>query len=677
MRMRKKPWAEQELQSCRFFVETPEPNCGRWRERYPVQIRKNPLHVEIGCGKCVQTGALAHASRDIRFLAVDEVKKVLAVGVREIYKAYGEETPDNILLTCADATETDTWLSTDDCVERLYISFPNPWNQRLKHQKRRLTHPRQLMQYRSAMVDNAEIWFKTDDATLFTDSLDYFTACGFTITYKTDDLHHSGFTPNFESEHERLFSAQGKPIHMCIARKGELPKDFVPPKQKKARKKEQDMCTASIRETQNLIDFLAKSPTAFQGTKELSQMLEEEGFVKLHEGEPWQCVPGGLYYITRNLTTCIAWRMPVSAPTGVMLTASHTDSPTFKLKAHEENEAFGKYIRLNTERYGGAILSTWMDRPLSVAGRAIILKDGQFLTKLVQIDKDLCIIPNVAPHMNRSINDGYKLNPAVDMVPVAGASASKGALRKMIAEQAGCAEEEIVTADLYLYDRTGGRIWGANNEFFSAPRIDNMQCAYSTLRGFLDADAPQSTIQVYAAFDNEETGSSTKQGAASNILLDLLNRVCACADADPRTLLASSFMLSADNGHAMHPNHPELSDKDNCPHMNGGVVIKYNASQRYTTDGISAAIFGEICKRAGVPTQIFANRSDLMGGGTLGSISNCRVAMNTVDIGLAQLAMHSCYETGGCDDTLHMINAVKAFYNTTIISTADGSYTLA
>jgi len=676
VRLRKKPWAEAELASSPFFIENAEKYKGRWAEAFPEHMRGKPLHLEVGCGKCVQTSAQAHANRDVRLLAIDEVRKILAVGAREVLNAYGEDDVDNLRLCCADASELDGWLAAEDKVERIYISFPNPWTQRIKHHKRRLTHPRQLMQYREAMIDGGEIWFKTDDLELFEASKEYFPSCGFVITYLTDDLHASGFEPNFRSEHENKFAAQGMPIHMLIARKDKLPDDFVPPKQKNMRKREMKMNNQAINETRNLISFLEKSPTAFQAVAEISKKLTENGFEKLNEGAAWNIVPGGKYFITRNNTTAIAFRMPEKAPESVLVTASHTDSPTFKIKANPENEAFGKYVRLNTERYGGAILFSWMDRPLSVAGRVIVLKDGSFETKLVNIDKDLCVIPNVAPHMMRGLNDGFKPNPAVDMVPLMGEAASKGALKKMVAEQIGCAEEEIAAMDLYLYDRTGGRVWGANDEFYSVPRIDNMQCAYSTLVGFLNAKTSETALQVYAAFDNEETGSSTKQGAASNILLDLLNRACESQNVDLRAILASSFMLSADNGHAMHPNHPELSDRDNCPHMNGGVVIKYNASQRYTTDGISAAIFAEICKRAGVPTQSFANRSDLMGGGTLGSIANCRVAMNTVDIGLAQLAMHSCYETGGCADTLYMEQAVEAFYNTTITSTGDGNYAI-
>ncbi len=426
--------------------------------------------------------------------------------------------------------------------------------------------------------------------------------------------------------------------------------------------------------TQELISFLSKSPTAFQAVDNLSKMLESNGFVKLHEGDSWAVRPGMKFYITRNMTSILAFRVPTGRLSSIMLAASHTDSPAFKIKANAENEAFGKYIRLNTEKYGGGILSSWFDRPLSAAGRVIVRTENGFICKSAVIDRDLCLIPNVAIHMKRDLNDGYKINPAVDTVPLLGEIASKGAWNRLLSDAVGADEKDIAASDMYLYDRTGGRIWGAGNEFYSSPRIDNMQCAFATLKGFLASEASESVLQVYASFDNEETGSSTKQGAASGLLADALGRITSACGADLREVLASSFMLSADNGHAMHPNHPEYADKDNAPHLNGGVVIKYNASQRYTTDALSAAIFQSICSHAGVPTQVYANRSDIPGGGTLGSISNVRVAMNTVDIGLAQLAMHSCYETGGCMDTLAMTDASRAFFSTSIKAASDGEY---
>lgn len=434
------------------------------------------------------------------------------------------------------------------------------------------------------------------------------------------------------------------------------------------------MTIENITATRELLEFIEKSPTAFHAVSSASEILEEAGFTRLNEGDKWELVRGGKYYVTRNLSSILAFVIPEEFENSFLITASHTDSPTFKLKTEYESEAFGKYIKFNVEGYGGMINSTWLDRPLSVAGRVIVHEDDKFTARLVKIDRDLVLIPNVAVHQNRTINNGFVYNAASDLMPLFSAKDGKGGLKKLIAEELGCAEEAIVISDLYLYNRTPQSIWGGDNEFFSSPRIDNLQCAYTTLRGFVNAADTCRSLGVYAAFDNEETGSSTKQGANSQFMFDTLNRICEALDLDLRRVLASSFMVSADNGHAKHPNHPELSDGQNAPHMNEGVVIKSNASQKYTTDALSAALFGEICRRADVPVQLFANRSDMGGGSTLGSISNTNVALNTVDIGLAQLAMHSSYETGGCADTLYMIRAITEFYKSVITSEEDGVY---
>lgn len=430
----------------------------------------------------------------------------------------------------------------------------------------------------------------------------------------------------------------------------------------------------NISETRRLIEFIEDSPTAFHAVEAISAMLDKAGFTRLNEADMWELETAGKYYVTRNLSSVIAFVIPDTSADSFMVTASHTDSPTFKLKTESEAEAFGKYVKLNVEGYGGMINSSWLDRPLSIAGRVICRTENGFAARLVKIDRDLVLIPNVAVHQNRTINSGFSYNAAVDMMPLYSSKDGRGSLRRIVAEAAGCLEDEIAVSDLYLYNRTKPSIWGADNEFFSSPRIDNLQCAYSTLRGFIASSDACPEIAVYAAFDNEETGSSTKQGANSQLMFDTLQRICEARHLDLRRALASSFMVSADNGHAKHPNHPELSDSMNAPHMNEGVVIKSNAAQKYTTDALSAAIFGSICKKAGVPTQLFANRSDMGGGSTLGSISNTNVAMNTVDIGLAQLAMHSSYETGGCADTLYMIDAITEFYKTKIICEADGVY---
>lgn len=432
----------------------------------------------------------------------------------------------------------------------------------------------------------------------------------------------------------------------------------------------------NIKTTEELLGFLKNSPTAFQTVEEIGKKLTEAGFAKLGEHENWDIVPGGKYFVTRNGSSVIAFSVPKEYANSFMIAASHTDSPTFKLKSAFEAEACGKYVKLNVEGYGGMILSSWLDRPLSIAGRLIVKDGSKITTKNVNIDRDLVLIPNVAIHQNRQINSGFSYNIAVDMMPLYSASDKKGTLLETAAEYAGCAKENVVGGDLYLYNRTPGTIWGAGDEFFSSARIDNLQCAYSTLMGFISAADEAKAVNVYASFDNEETGSATKQGAGSQFLSDTLAKIAEKLGFSVTEALASSFMVSADNGHAKHPNHPELSDAQNSPAMNEGVVIKENAAQKYTTDAVSSAIFAKICEDANVPVQRFANRSDMGGGSTLGSISNTNAAMITVDIGLAQLAMHSSYETAGTKDTGYMIDAITQFYKSKLTTDGDGSYTI-
>lgn len=432
----------------------------------------------------------------------------------------------------------------------------------------------------------------------------------------------------------------------------------------------------NIKTTEELLGFLKNSPTAFQAVEEIGKKLTEAGFAKLREHENWDIVPGGKYFVTRNGSSVIAFSVPKKYAHSFMITASHTDSPTFKLKSAFEAEACGKYVKLNVEGYGGMILSSWLDRPLSIAGRLIVKDGSKITTKNVNIDRDLVLIPNVAIHQNRQINSGFSYNIAVDMMPLYSASDKKGTLLETAAEYAGCAKENVVGGDLYLYNRTPGTIWGAGDEFFSSARIDNLQCAYSTLIGFISAADEAKAVNVYASFDNEETGSATKQGAGSQFLSDTLAKIAEKLGFSVTEALASSFMVSADNGHAKHPNHPELSDAQNSPAINEGVVIKENAAQKYTTDAVSSAIFAKICEDANVPVQRFANRSDMGGGSTLGSISNTNAAMITVDIGLAQLAMHSSYETAGTKDTGYMIDAITQFYKSKLTTDGDGSYTI-
>ena len=416
-----------------------------------------------------------------------------------------------------------------------------------------------------------------------------------------------------------------------------------------------------------LLSFIRHSPTAFHAVESVAQMLDEAGFIRLTEGKKYALHPKDACYITRNGSSLIAFRIPEDTPTGFMIAASHSDSPSFKLKETGEIQVLGKYTKLNTERYGGMILSSWLDRPLSLAGRIILDTPEGLRPVLVNIDRDLLVIPNVAIHLNRSVNDGFSWNPAVDTLPLLAQAAEPVSVHSLLAEQLDIAPETIVGQDLFLYARDpGGRI-GAHGEFFVSPRIDDLECAFTTLQGFLTA-TPSKAIAVYALFDNEETGSESKQGAASDFLSATLRRIAAelPSAVDLDTLLSHSFMLSADNAHACHPNHPELSDGQNAPHMNGGVVIKFNASQRYTTDAVSAALVKKICQNVNVPVQFYANRSDMPGGSTLGSISNTKVSILTADIGLAQLAMHSACETAGSQDPDHMITATREFFSSAL-----------
>ena len=425
-----------------------------------------------------------------------------------------------------------------------------------------------------------------------------------------------------------------------------------------------------------LLEFIRKSPTAFHAVENAAEQLERAGFHCLHEGEKWDLRAGEKYYLTRNKSSILAFATPTEDAKQLLLSASHTDSPMFKLKNDYEAPAFGTYGRLDTEVYGGTILSSWMDRPLSLAGRAVVRDGNAYRAELFSFDRDLMVIPNVAIHMNRAVNSGYTFNPAVDMLPLYSMWGESPTLSDLLAKELGCEKENLVGLDAFVCNRMAGSVWGAANEFFSAPRIDNLMCLFGTLNGFLSSAPHPDSLNLWFSADNEETGSATKQGAGSAMLSDTLDRICEAFGWDKRVLLANGFMVSADNGHAKHPNHPELSDPKNAPRLGGGVVIKTNAAQHYTTDGPSAALFSEICRKAGVPIQQFANRSDQPGGSTLGSISNTKVPLLTVDIGMAQLAMHSAYETAACADCDHLEKAMTAFYGIGITAVRDGEWAL-
>lgn len=419
----------------------------------------------------------------------------------------------------------------------------------------------------------------------------------------------------------------------------------------------------------DMLEFIEKSPSCFHAVANIKKALLEAGCTELTETGEWELTPGCGYFATRNESSLIAFRLPEADAQGFHITAAHSDSPAFKLKESPEMAVEGAYIKLNTEKYGGMILSTWLDRCLSVAGRVVVRGKNGLETRLVNVEKDLLVIPNVAIHMNRDMNNGYAYNPQTDMLPLyagsEGDGKGKSMLMKRIAKAAGVKKDEILGHDLFLYPREKGRMIGENGEFVLSPRLDDLQCVYAAHRAFAES-VPERFINVCAVFDNEEVGSGTRQGADSTFLEDVLWRIGEGLKMSRSRLLqmiAGSFLISADNAHAVHPNHPEKADPTNRPYLNGGIVIKYHGSQRYATDAVSAAVMKRICEKADVPYQAYANRSDIPGGSTLGNISTAHVSVSSVDIGLPQLAMHSAVETAGVKDTKYAIDAFRVFFS--------------
>ena len=415
-----------------------------------------------------------------------------------------------------------------------------------------------------------------------------------------------------------------------------------------------------------LCDFLDCSKSVYHAQVYIVKELEQEGYTKLSECENWTLVPGGKYMVTRGGTAVLAFRIPREIKGGFQMSASHSDRPTFKVK--ENAELTGTYTRLAVERYGGMLIAPWLDRPLSIAGRVLVDTDKGVESKLLDIDRDLLLMPNVAIHMNRQANDGYKWNPAVDTLPLLGGKDAKGKFAALLEEQAG---GKILGHDLFLYVREKAKVWGIDEEYISAAALDDLQCSWGCLQGFLNAKECDA-IPVFCLFDSEEVGSSSVQGAASMLLPDVLGRICEALNLDLRQMLAKSFMVSADNAHAVHPNHPELADPTNAPTLGGGIVVKFNANLRYCTDGVSSAVFRKVCEKAGANVQTYCNRADIPGGSTLGNISLSHVSVPTVDIGLPQLAMHSCYETAAVADTLALEDAMAAYFGSCLMLSEDG-----
>ena len=423
-----------------------------------------------------------------------------------------------------------------------------------------------------------------------------------------------------------------------------------------------------------LLAFINESPSCYHAAASAARRLEAADYRRLREEESWRLEPGGRYYVTRGGASLIAFRVPRGEFPGFLLAAAHTDSPAFKVREAAEVPSAGGCLRLSVEPYGGMIHRSWLDRPLSAAGRVMVRQGETVASRLVYLDRDLLVIPSVAIHMNREVNQGAALKPNVDLLPLFGLGTELGAFRRLVAEAAGAAEADVLATDLYLCLRQPAVLAGAREELIVGPRLDDLQCAYACLQGFLDA-AEGGSLPVLALFHNEEVGSGTRQGADSTFLKDVLERICAALGRDREfyhTAVANSFLVSADNAHAVHPAHPEYADPGEAPVLGGGIVVKYNANQRYTTDAESDAIFRQVCAGVGVPVQRYSNRADLPGGSTLGNISTAHLSVRSVDIGLPQLAMHAACETAAAADTEALVRVMTAYFARTFRATPEG-----
>ena len=424
--------------------------------------------------------------------------------------------------------------------------------------------------------------------------------------------------------------------------------------------------------TEKLIDFLNASPVNFLAVRNVCNELLDNGFVQLKAEDAIRNLPEK-FFITKNESAVFAFHLGRStmADAGFHIIAAHSDSPTFRIKPNAEMTGEGGMVRLNTEAYGGSILNTWFDRPLSLAGRVILRSDDALMpeTRLLHIKRPLLVIPNLAIHFNRQVNDGVKLNKQKDMLPILGYVNDKlegdGLLIRIIADELKIEKERIIDFDLYLYDTTPACLVGLNNEFVSSGRLDDLSMVHAGLEAMTAGDGQADVTRVLAVFDNEETGSGTKQGAGSNFLMSLIQRIVmaqgGCLD-DYFRSVEKAFMVSADNAHGFHPNYAEKYDPMNHALLGGGPVIKINAAQKYATDAMSAAAFQQICERAGVPCQRFVNRSDIAGGSTLGNILTSSIAIRGVDMGNPVLAMHSVRELASASDHENCVKAFIEFY---------------
>ena len=427
-----------------------------------------------------------------------------------------------------------------------------------------------------------------------------------------------------------------------------------------------------------LLKFLDASPVNFLAARNIACELEQNGYRRLDPQQPLgELKAGDKVYVTKNDSSVYAFRLgrkPL-AETGFHMICAHSDSPTFRVKPHAEMTGEGRLVRLNTEVYGGPILSTWFDRPLTLAGRVIVRgKDAMSPeTMLMHVRRPLLQISNLAIHFNRQVNDGVKLSKQKDMLPLLGlindeleqGNLLMNVIVEELSKQRPVSHEDILDFDLYLADTQPACTFGVHDEFISSGRLDDLSMCFAGLEALIAAPE-NDTTQVLAIFDNEETGSQTKQGAGSPFLASMLMRIARQQSGTEEAYwqaVERAFMISADNAHAFHPNYAEKYDPTNHPMLGGGPAIKFNASQKYASDAVSAAIFAEICRKAGVPCQRFVNHSDVAGGSTLGNILASTVPLRGVDMGNAILGMHSCRETGSVADHEYCVRAFTEFYS--------------
>ncbi len=424
-----------------------------------------------------------------------------------------------------------------------------------------------------------------------------------------------------------------------------------------------------------LLSFLDASPVNFLAAKNIADELERAGYRRFDPTRPIGSVKAGdKLYVTKNDSSVYAFRIGKKplADVGFHMICAHCDSPTFRIKPNAEMLCEGGIVRLNTEVYGGPIMSTWFDRPLTIAGRVIVKGKNAMspITLLLHVKRPLLQISNLAIHFNRQVNDGVKLSRQKDMLPILGIIKNRlecgNLLMNVICDELKVEQDDILDFDLYLADATPACTFGVHDEFLSSGRLDDLSMCFAGLEALLAAKQTDAT-QVLAIFDNEETGSQTKQGAGSPFLAMMLRRIALAQSGTEEAFYQAverAFMVSADNAHAWHPNYSEIYDPTNHPVLGGGPVIKFNAAQKYASDAVSAAVFAEICHEAGVPCQRFVNHSDVAGGSTLGNILASSIPLRGVDMGNPILAMHSCRETGSVADHLYCVKAFTQFYNT-------------